>query len=35
MFGPKRSKVTEDWRRLDIEEFYDIGFSLNMIQQNK
>jgi hypothetical protein len=27
--------VTEDWRRLDIEEFYDIGFSLNMIQQNK
>jgi len=32
IFGPKRSVLTGDWRRLHNEEFYDLCSSLNMIQ---
>jgi len=32
IFGPKRSMVTGDWRRLQNEEFYDLCSSLSMIQ---
>jgi len=31
IFGPKRSVVTGDWRRLHNEEFYYLCSSLNMI----
>jgi hypothetical protein len=30
IFGPKRDNVTEEWRRLHNEEFYDLYFSSNI-----
>jgi len=32
MFGPKRDKVTGEWRRLHNEEVNDLHFLLNIIQ---
>jgi len=32
MFGPKRDKVTGEWRRLLNEEAIDLHFLLNIIQ---
>jgi hypothetical protein len=32
IFGPKRDKVTEDWRRLHNEELNDLYSSPNIIQ---
>jgi hypothetical protein len=29
--GPKRDKVTVEWRKLHIEEFNDIYFSPNIL----
>jgi hypothetical protein len=31
IFGPKRSKVTGDWRKLHNEEFNDLYFSPNIV----
>jgi hypothetical protein len=35
MFGPKRDKVTGEWRRLHNEELYDLYSSSNTIQIKK
>jgi hypothetical protein len=32
IFGPKRNKVTGEWRRLHNEEVYNLSFSPNIIQ---
>ena len=32
IFGPRRYKVTGDWRRLRNEELYDLYSSLNIIR---
>jgi hypothetical protein len=31
IFGPKRDKVTGDWRRLHSEDLYDLNSSQNII----
>jgi hypothetical protein len=35
IFGPKRDKVTGDWRKLHIEELHNIYFSPNIIRMIK
>jgi len=35
IFGPKRDKVTGEWRRLHNEELYEIYFSSNIIRMSK
>jgi hypothetical protein len=32
IFGPKRNKVTEDWRKLHNEELHDLHTSHNIVQ---
>jgi hypothetical protein len=32
IFGPKRGKVREEWRRLHIEKLYALHFSPNIIR---
>jgi len=32
VFGPKRDEVTGEWRRLQIEELYDLYLSPGIIQ---
>jgi hypothetical protein len=32
MCGPKRSQVTEEWRRIHNEKLYDLLFLPNVIQ---
>jgi hypothetical protein len=34
-FGPKREKVTGDWRRLNNEELHNLYASLNTIRMIK
>jgi hypothetical protein len=35
IFGPKRDEVTEEWRKLNIEEFNDLHSSPNTIRVTK
>jgi hypothetical protein len=32
LFGPKRDKVTEEWRKLHNEELNDLYCSLNIVR---
>jgi hypothetical protein len=32
IFGPKRDKVTEEWRKLHNEEFHDLYSSQNNVR---
>jgi hypothetical protein len=35
IFGPKRDEVMRDWRKLHIEELYNLYFSPNIIRMIK
>jgi len=35
IFGPKRDKVTEEWRKLSKKELNDMYSSPNIVQVNK
>ena len=35
VLGPKRDEVTGEWRRLHMEQLYDLHTSLNVIQVSK
>jgi hypothetical protein len=35
MFGPKREKVTGDWRKLHNEELHNLYYSPNIIRMIK
>jgi len=35
ILGPKRDEVTGEWRRLHMEQLYDLHTSLNVIQVSK
>jgi hypothetical protein len=35
IFGPKRNKLTEEWRKLHKEELYDLHCSANLIRVTK